>query len=114
VKRWSVRSGNGYRHSAPDFQYLYDVRLVRAPEAPFHGNGGGNFSKLADRFGRILFPGTRQPPGLYQLKIIQEAITLVVFAVFAYFYLGESFRWNYAVSFALVMAAVAFAFWGRT
>jgi uncharacterized protein (DUF486 family) len=50
----------------------------------------------------------------YQLKIIQEAITLVVFAVFAYFYLGESFRWNYAVSFVLVMAAVAFAFWGRT
>lgn len=49
----------------------------------------------------------------YQLKIIQEAITLVVFAVFAYFYLGESLRWNYAVSFVLVMAAVVFAFWGR-
>jgi uncharacterized protein (DUF486 family) len=65
------------------------------------------FQVPANRLGYGRFNG-------YQLKIIQEAITLVVFAVFAYFYLGESFRWNYAVSFALVMAAVAFAFWGRT
>jgi uncharacterized protein (DUF486 family) len=64
------------------------------------------FQVPANRLGYGRFNG-------YQLKIIQEAITLVVFAVFAYFYLGESFRWNYAVSFALVMAAVAFAFWGR-
>jgi uncharacterized protein (DUF486 family) len=65
------------------------------------------FQVPANRLGYGRFNG-------YQLKIIQEAITLVVFAVFAYFYLGESFRWNYAVSFVLVMAAVAFAFWGRT
>jgi uncharacterized protein (DUF486 family) len=50
----------------------------------------------------------------YQLKIIQECITLVVFAAFAYFYLGEDLKWNYAVSFVLVLAAVGFAFWGRT
>jgi len=49
----------------------------------------------------------------YQLKIIQESVTLVVFAVFAFFYLGESFRWNYAASFACIFAAVLFAFWGR-
>ncbi|HZR22054.1 MAG TPA: DMT family protein [Vicinamibacterales bacterium] len=49
----------------------------------------------------------------YQLKIIQEAITLVVFVVFAYVYLGESVRWNYAASFACLFAAVLFAFWGR-
>jgi hypothetical protein len=49
----------------------------------------------------------------YQLKIIQEAITLTVFAVFAYFYLGEAMRWNYAASFACLFAAVLFAFWGR-
>src|SRR5581483_836950 len=49
----------------------------------------------------------------YQLKIIQEAITLVVFVVFAYVYLGESGRWNYAASFACLFAAVLFAFWGR-
>jgi len=50
----------------------------------------------------------------YQLKIVQECITLIVFCVFAYFYLGEDLKWNYAVSFVLVLAAVGFAFWGRT
>src|ERR1700733_3474273 len=30
-----------------------------------------------------------------QLKIIQEVITLVVFAVFSVLYLGQSLRWNY-------------------
>jgi uncharacterized protein (DUF486 family) len=49
----------------------------------------------------------------YQLKIIQEAITLVVFFVFAYYYLGESLRWNYAAAFGCIIAAVLFAFWGR-
>jgi uncharacterized protein len=49
----------------------------------------------------------------YQLKIIQESITLVVFAGFAYFYLGESLRWNYLASFACIVGAVVFAFWGR-
>jgi uncharacterized protein len=46
----------------------------------------------------------------FQLKILQEIITLCVFIVFAWFYLGEGFRWNYAVSFALIVAAVWFAF----
>jgi uncharacterized protein (DUF486 family) len=46
----------------------------------------------------------------FQLKILQEIITLCVFIVFAWFYLGEGFRWNYAVSFALILAAVWFAF----
>lgn len=46
----------------------------------------------------------------YQLKIIQEIITLAVFAVFAFMYLGEKIRWNYVAAFACVLAAVAFAF----
>ena len=46
----------------------------------------------------------------FQLKILQEVITLCVFIVFAWFYLGEGLRWNYAVSFALILAAVWFAF----
>jgi uncharacterized protein len=50
----------------------------------------------------------------YQLKIIQECITLTVFVVFAYFYLGEPVRWNYAVSFLFLVGAVYFAFWGST
>jgi uncharacterized protein (DUF486 family) len=49
----------------------------------------------------------------FQLKIIQEVITLCVFVVFAYAYLGENFRWNYVVSFLFVVGAVVFAFWGK-
>lgn len=45
----------------------------------------------------------------YQLKIIQEAITLIVFVGFAWFVLKERLTWNYAVSFALILAAVWFA-----
>ena len=45
----------------------------------------------------------------YQLKIAQEAITLVVFVGFAWFVLGERLRWNYAVSFALILLAGWFA-----
>jgi uncharacterized protein len=64
------------------------------------------FQVPANRLGYGKFNG-------YQLKIIQEAITLVVFVVFAYFYLDEPIRWNYAVSFLLVLCAVGFAFWGK-
>ena len=49
----------------------------------------------------------------FQLKIIQEVITLTVFTVFVYFYLGEGIKWNHAVSFAFLMGAVLFAFWGQ-
>lgn len=41
-----------------------------------------------------------------QLKTIQEVITLVVFSVFSVVYLKEEFRWNYAVGFLLMVAAV--------
>ena len=64
------------------------------------------FQVPANRLGYGRFTG-------YQLKIIQEAITVVVFVVFAYFYLHEDLRWNYALSFVCLFAAVAFAFWGR-
>ncbi len=46
----------------------------------------------------------------YQLKILQEAITLVVFIGFAWLYLGEGLRWNYLLAMALVMGAVALVF----
>jgi uncharacterized protein (DUF486 family) len=45
-----------------------------------------------------------------QLKIAQEAITLTVFVLFSVFYLKEEVRWNYIVSFGLVLLAVFFAF----
>jgi uncharacterized protein (DUF486 family) len=50
----------------------------------------------------------------YQLKIMQEAITLCVFVAFAYFYLGETLRWNYVMAFLCLLAAVGFAFSGST
>ena len=46
----------------------------------------------------------------FQLKIIQEVITLVVFAVFAVFYLKEPLHWRYLVSFMLLAGAVYFMF----
>jgi uncharacterized protein len=45
----------------------------------------------------------------YQLKVIQEAITLLVFILFAGVVLKERLTWNYAVSFVFVMLAVFFA-----
>jgi len=45
-----------------------------------------------------------------QLKVIQEVITLTVFSVFSIYYLGESFRWNYAVGFLFVVVGVFFVF----
>ena len=46
----------------------------------------------------------------YQLKVMQEAITLVVFVGFAAFWLGEGLQLKYVISFALVFAAVLVAF----
>lgn len=45
-----------------------------------------------------------------QLKIMQEVITLVVFALFSMFYLKEGIKWNYVVSFFFILVAVFFAF----
>ena len=50
--------------------------------------------------------GSNQGFAPAQLKIIQEAITLVVFIIFAKLYFDkEPFRWNYAVGFFLVFLA---------
>ena len=46
----------------------------------------------------------------YQLKTIQEVITLVVFSVFSVLYLKEEFRWNYLVGFLFLIGAVFFIF----
>lgn len=45
-----------------------------------------------------------------QLKVIQEVITLVVFAGFAVLYLGEAIRWNHFAAFACLIGAVVFMF----
>jgi uncharacterized protein (DUF486 family) len=45
-----------------------------------------------------------------QLKIMQEAITLIVFALFSIFYLKEAITWNYIAAFACIMLAAYFMF----
>jgi hypothetical protein len=46
----------------------------------------------------------------YQLKIIQEIVTIIVFIVFATLFLKEKLAWNYVVAFALLGVAAFFAF----
>lgn len=46
----------------------------------------------------------------FQLKLLQEVITLVVFTGFAWLWLGERIRWNHAAAFVLLVAAVMLAF----
>ncbi|HOJ20479.1 MAG TPA: DMT family protein [Armatimonadota bacterium] len=45
-----------------------------------------------------------------QLKVIQEVITLVVFAGFSVAYLRESLRWNHVIAFLFILGAVFFMF----
>ncbi|MGA9769922.1 MAG: DMT family protein [Blastocatellia bacterium] len=61
------------------------------------------FQVPANRIGSNLFTAT-------QLKIVQEVISLSVFILFALYYLDEPVKWNYVVSFFLIIAAVYFAF----
>ena len=46
----------------------------------------------------------------YQLKIIQEIVTIIVFIVFATTFLKEKIAWNYIVAFAFLGVAAFFAF----
>ena len=46
----------------------------------------------------------------FQLKIVQEVITLVVFSFFAVLYLREPFHWKYLAAFGLLLAAVWIVF----
>ena len=61
------------------------------------------FQVPANRIGSQVFSVT-------QLKIMQECITLVVFTIVAYFFFGESLRWNNFVAYGLIVAAVFFSF----
>lgn len=45
-----------------------------------------------------------------ELKTIQEVLSLTVFALFSYFYLGEKLKWNHLAGFALIIAAVFLIF----
>lgn len=73
------------------FEYIFQVP---ANKIGFRGNGG--------------------PFTLFQLKILQEVITLVVFTVFAVLlFKNESFRWNHLLAFIFLVLAVIFVFWNK-
>ncbi len=46
----------------------------------------------------------------FQLKTVQEVISLSVFFLFALFFLKEPIKWNYIVSFLFIIGAVYFMF----
>ena len=58
-------------------------------------------------------PANRLGSGYFsvtQLKVMQEVITLVVFAGFSAVYFKESLKWKHLVGFILLVAAVFFVF----
>lgn len=61
------------------------------------------FQVPANRIGHNYF-------SLAQLKIIQEVITMVVFALFCYFYMREPLSWNYIYASLCLVLAVFFIF----
>lgn len=61
----------------------------------------------ANRLGYTHFSG-------FQLKIIQEVVTLTVFILFALTFLKEKLAWNYLVAFVFLAVAAFFAFAFKT
>ena len=57
----------------------------------------------ANRYGYGYFNAT-------ELKTIQEVLSLSVFMLFSTLYLGEPFKWNYLVGFALIVVATVIIF----
>ena len=66
------------------------------------------FQVPGNRIGSEQFGG---PYNLFQLKIIQEVITLAVFTFCAvYIFKTDKLQWNYLVGFAFMVLAVFFIF----
>ena len=61
----------------------------------------------------LVVPANRWGSGVYataELKTMQEVITLIVFALFSTFYLGEKITINHGIGFALICAGAFFVF----
>ena len=61
----------------------------------------------------LMVPANRMGSAVYsvvQLKTIQEIITLVVFAGFSAWYLGQPLKWNHWAGFALIVVAALLIF----
>jgi len=60
---------------------------------------------------RIGFQGNVGPFTLLQLKVIQEVITLIIFAIFTMvFFQGEALKWNHLAAAVCLVLAVYFVF----
>ena len=60
---------------------------------------------------RIGFQGNGGPFSLVQLKVIQECISLIVFAIIAnVLFQGQSLHWNHIAAFFCLVAAVYLVF----
>lgn len=60
---------------------------------------------------RIGFKENGGPFSLVELKVIQEAITLVIFTIFTMvMFKNETFRWNHFIGFVFLILAVYFIF----
>lgn len=64
----------------------------------------------ANRIGHVSHGGPFTAP---QLKIIQEGLTLTIFAGFSLLVLGERLRWTDWAAFALIMAGVTVGMLGK-
>lgn len=60
---------------------------------------------------RIGFKDNGGPFNLFQLKIIQEVISITVFTIFAvYIFKTDKLNWNYLIGFIFLILAVYFIF----
>lgn len=60
---------------------------------------------------RLGFVGNGGPFTLVQLKVIQECVSLIVFAIIAnILFQGQSLHWNHALAFIFLIAAVYLVF----
>lgn len=60
---------------------------------------------------RIGFEGNGGPFSLVQLKVVQEVISLIIFAVIAnMLFQGQQLHWNHIAAFVCLVAAVYFVF----
>ena len=62
----------------------------------------------------LMVPANRMGSAVYsapQLKGMQEVLTLLVFAGFSIWYLGQPLKWNHYAAFALIVGAAFLMFY---
>ncbi len=59
---------------------------------------------------KIGYQGNGGPFNIWQLKVLQEVITLIVFTIFSYLAFKETLKWNHFVGFIFLILAVYFIF----